>query len=509
MSYAKDPRVDDYIDRLPAWQQAICQDVRDLVHGADPEVEETIKRTVQPYFVLAGNICALLATKDHVNVFLYDGGIVPDPEGIITAGHENKTARTVALYEGEAVNEAAPRSDVPADHRQQPRRRLAQAQSRPVTAVSRPSSSTSAGSTGARGDAASCAANRVGGLGLRARAVEPVARRQHRPEQQRLGQLRPAEQVGRDAELLGERRARARCAASSGGSGAWRRASRRVGRRDVAAPDRDDPARLQLEQREVRALGEELADDAEAGQVRVAACAGRGAGRRPEHGRTVVEQIRDVEVVARRADDRVDGLRRAVGERDVAALDRRDRRTADDAAVAHLRRGSPGTARSPATRMSPCSARARRSRRGCRPRAGCARAARRPNCSARQQAPLQRAELRVPLPVRRDAVDDLLDHVARLAERRDDRRVRGEVGRDLQTADAVAVDQHGAVAQRLGARVVERVHDLAAEGVDTGRHRAACGTGPTPRPRRRTARRRPSSRDARRLDRRAEAGCGR
>ena len=107
MSYAKDPRVDDYIDRLPAWQRAICQDVRDLVHGADPEVEETIKRTVQPYFVLAGNICALLATKDHVNVFLYDGGIVPDPEGIITAGHDNKTARTVAIYEGEAVNEPA------------------------------------------------------------------------------------------------------------------------------------------------------------------------------------------------------------------------------------------------------------------------------------------------------------------------------------------------------------------------------------------------------------------
>ena len=64
---------------------------------ADPEVVETIKRTGQPYFVLDGNICALLAAKDHVNVFLYDGGIVPDPEGIITAGHDNKTARTVAV----------------------------------------------------------------------------------------------------------------------------------------------------------------------------------------------------------------------------------------------------------------------------------------------------------------------------------------------------------------------------------------------------------------------------
>jgi hypothetical protein len=99
--------VDAYVDGLPQWQQAICQRVRDLVHAADSQVQETIKRRVQPYFVLEGNICAVLAAKDHVNVFLYDGGIVPDPERIITGGHENKTARTVAIYEDEAINESA------------------------------------------------------------------------------------------------------------------------------------------------------------------------------------------------------------------------------------------------------------------------------------------------------------------------------------------------------------------------------------------------------------------
>jgi hypothetical protein len=57
--------------------------------------------------VLQGNICALLAAKDHVNVFVYDGGIVPDPEGIITAGHDNKTARTVAFRRGEVINAPA------------------------------------------------------------------------------------------------------------------------------------------------------------------------------------------------------------------------------------------------------------------------------------------------------------------------------------------------------------------------------------------------------------------
>jgi hypothetical protein len=99
--------VDDYIAGLPAWQQEICERVRDLVHAADAEVEETIKRRVQPYFVLEGNICALLAAKDHVNVFLYDGAIVPDPEGIITGGHDNKAARTVAIREAEAINDRA------------------------------------------------------------------------------------------------------------------------------------------------------------------------------------------------------------------------------------------------------------------------------------------------------------------------------------------------------------------------------------------------------------------
>jgi hypothetical protein len=103
----RDPRVDAYIEALPDWQQAICRQVRALVHAADPQVVETIKRTRQPYFTLEGNICALLAAKGWVNVFLYDGGIVPDPHGIITGGHDNKTARTVAIRRDEKINAPA------------------------------------------------------------------------------------------------------------------------------------------------------------------------------------------------------------------------------------------------------------------------------------------------------------------------------------------------------------------------------------------------------------------
>jgi hypothetical protein len=98
-----DPRVDAYIDGLPDWQQAICLRLRGLIHEADPEIAETIKRGDRPYFVLDGNVCALLAAKDHVNLFLYDGAIVPDPDGIITGGHDNTSARTIAVRDVSAI----------------------------------------------------------------------------------------------------------------------------------------------------------------------------------------------------------------------------------------------------------------------------------------------------------------------------------------------------------------------------------------------------------------------
>jgi hypothetical protein len=103
--YSLDRRVDDYIKSLPSWQQKVCWQVRDLVHAADADVSETIKRTKLPYFTLDGNICAFLGTKDHVNIFIYDP-IAPDPEGIINQGQDNSAARAIQVHEGEPINHA-------------------------------------------------------------------------------------------------------------------------------------------------------------------------------------------------------------------------------------------------------------------------------------------------------------------------------------------------------------------------------------------------------------------
>ena len=126
MSGRAHPGVDAYLAPLPEWQRSICEQLRELIWAVDPEIEETIKRTVQPYYVLQGNVCAMLATKDHVNLFLYDP-TVNDPEGVINQGHGNATGRTIQIYENDEINRPAVRailSEIVAHNRRGGWRRL-------------------------------------------------------------------------------------------------------------------------------------------------------------------------------------------------------------------------------------------------------------------------------------------------------------------------------------------------------------------------------------------------
>ena len=100
------PEVDKYISVLPQWQQAVCEKTRSLIHQAEPDIVEEIKFKNRPYFTLQGNVCALLAARDHVNVFIYDP-IAPDPSGIINQGHNNATARSIQIYEGDSIDDKA------------------------------------------------------------------------------------------------------------------------------------------------------------------------------------------------------------------------------------------------------------------------------------------------------------------------------------------------------------------------------------------------------------------
>lgn len=99
-------QVDAYIQSLPDWQQEICTETRHLIHEAVPDICEEIKFTNRPYFTLNGNVCAFLAAKDHVNVFIYDP-IAPDPKGLINQGHGNATARAIQISKNQKIDQEA------------------------------------------------------------------------------------------------------------------------------------------------------------------------------------------------------------------------------------------------------------------------------------------------------------------------------------------------------------------------------------------------------------------
>lgn len=100
------PQIDSYINQLPEWQQTICKTIRQWIHEAEPNITEEIKFTNRPYFTYKGNVMALLAAKDHVNVFVYDP-IAADPKKLINQGHANTTARSIQIRKDRTIDKAA------------------------------------------------------------------------------------------------------------------------------------------------------------------------------------------------------------------------------------------------------------------------------------------------------------------------------------------------------------------------------------------------------------------
>ena len=78
----RDPRIDDYIARSAAFAQPILTHIRDVVHTACPDVEETLKWR-SPTFVYAGGIlCGMAAFKEHCQFHFWKGGLIHDEDGV-------------------------------------------------------------------------------------------------------------------------------------------------------------------------------------------------------------------------------------------------------------------------------------------------------------------------------------------------------------------------------------------------------------------------------------------
>lgn len=71
----RDPRIDSYIEKAAPFAQTILEHVRDLVHVACPDVEETIKWKF-PHFDYHGIMLGMAAFKEHCAIGFWKGELI-------------------------------------------------------------------------------------------------------------------------------------------------------------------------------------------------------------------------------------------------------------------------------------------------------------------------------------------------------------------------------------------------------------------------------------------------
>jgi len=102
MAYSNE--VDDYISKLPVWQQENLNQFRKFIHSTDSNIQEDIKWGV-PVFVHSGKtVFAMSAFKKHTKYNFILNGALLDEQKLFNNGLESKKSRGIDLRDGESVS---------------------------------------------------------------------------------------------------------------------------------------------------------------------------------------------------------------------------------------------------------------------------------------------------------------------------------------------------------------------------------------------------------------------
>ena len=100
------------IDELGDWRGETLAHVRQLIHEADPDIEEEWKWEKPksggtPVWSRDGGVCTGESYKQVVKLTFFRGASIDDPEKLFNSSLEGNTRRAIDLREGEKIDEAA------------------------------------------------------------------------------------------------------------------------------------------------------------------------------------------------------------------------------------------------------------------------------------------------------------------------------------------------------------------------------------------------------------------
>jgi hypothetical protein len=95
------------IKELGDWRGETLAHVRQLIHAADPDIQEEWKWMGTPVWSHDGVVCTGESYKQVVKLTFARGAAIKDPKKLFNSSLEGNTRRAIDLREGEKINVAA------------------------------------------------------------------------------------------------------------------------------------------------------------------------------------------------------------------------------------------------------------------------------------------------------------------------------------------------------------------------------------------------------------------
>jgi len=95
------------IQDLGDWRGETLAHVRQLIHDADPDIQEEWKWRGVPVWSHDGIVCTGESYKQVVKLTFARGAVIKDPKKLFNSSLEGNVRRAIDIREGEKINEAA------------------------------------------------------------------------------------------------------------------------------------------------------------------------------------------------------------------------------------------------------------------------------------------------------------------------------------------------------------------------------------------------------------------
>ena len=104
---AASAKITNRIQELGDWRGETLAHVRQLIHDADPDIDEEWKWRGTPVWSHDGIVCTGESYKEVVKLTFARGASIEDPKKLFNSSLEGNARRAIDLREGEKIDEPA------------------------------------------------------------------------------------------------------------------------------------------------------------------------------------------------------------------------------------------------------------------------------------------------------------------------------------------------------------------------------------------------------------------